>query len=199
MLIKCLKIIKPTAVLITETNVPQKENLSYLIDANEDKDCATIFAYPVRNPEEYGVVEFDKNGRALSIEEKPNNPKSRYAVTGLYFYDNSIVRRAKEIGFSPRGELEITSINQSYLHDDLLNVRTMGRGIAWLDTGTFDSLHEASSYIRTLEYRQGLKVGCPEEVSWRKGWINDKQLANLANSMLKSGYGEYLLKILEKP
>lgn len=158
---------------------------------------ATVFAYPVRDPERYGVVEFAADGRVLSLEEKPSKPKSRYAVTGLYFYDSSVVERARRVQPSPRGELEITDLNRQYLEEGLLQVELMGRGMAWLDTGTCDSLHEAGSYIRTLEHRQGLKVGCPEEVAWRLGWISADQLAALAAPLRKSGYGDYLLQLLE--
>jgi glucose-1-phosphate thymidylyltransferase len=160
---------------------------------------ATVFAYPVRDPERYGVVGFDDAGRVTSLEEKPAKPKSRYAVTGLYFYDHTVVERARQVVPSERGELEITDLNRQYLHDGLLRVELMGRGMAWLDTGTCDSLQEASSYIRTLEHRQGLKVGCPEEVAWRQGWISDGQLEALATPLSKSGYGHYLLQLLETP
>jgi glucose-1-phosphate thymidylyltransferase len=158
---------------------------------------ATVFAYGVRDPERYGVVEFDGEGKVLSLEEKPAKPKSRYAVTGLYFYDSSVVERAKRVQPSARGELEITDLNRQYLDEGLLQVELMGRGMAWLDTGTCDSLHEAGSYIRTLEHRQGLKVGCPEEVAWRMGWIAGSELEALAAPLRKSGYGDYLLQLLE--
>jgi len=160
---------------------------------------ATVFAYPVRDPERYGVVEFAPDGQVLSIEEKPTTPRSRYAVTGLYFYDASVVERAHQVRPSPRGELEITDLNRLYLEDGQLRVELMGRGMAWLDTGTPDSLHEAASYIRTLEHRQGLKVGCPEEVAWRMGWIDASSLEALAAPLRKSGYGTYLLQLLETP
>ena len=160
---------------------------------------ATVFAYPVRDPERYGVVEFAPDGQVLSIEEKPTTPRSRYAVTGLYFYDASVVERAHQVRPSPRGELEITDLNRLYLDDGQLRVELMGRGMAWLDTGTPDSLHEAASYIRTLEHRQGLKVGCPEEVAWRMGWIDAASLEQLAGPLRKSGYGTYLLQLLEGP
>jgi glucose-1-phosphate thymidylyltransferase len=160
---------------------------------------ATVFAYPVRDPERYGVVEFAPDGQVLSIEEKPTSPRSRYAVTGLYFYDASVVERAHQVRPSPRGELEITDLNRLYLDDGQLRVELMGRGMAWLDTGTPDSLHEAASYIRTLEHRQGLKVGCPEEVAWRMGWIDAIAMERLAGPLRKSGYGNYLLQLLESP
>ena len=160
--------------------------------ADAQEKGGTVFAYPVKNPESYGVVEFDEKGRAINIEEKPNSPRSTYAITGLYFYDNTIVKRAKHILPSDRGELEITSVNQSYLQEELLQVQIIGRGTAWLDTGTFESLHEAGSYIKTLENRQGLKVGCPEEVAWRNKWITSNDLVKLAQKFVKSGYGDYL-------
>ena len=158
----------------------------------------TIFAYSVRDPRRYGVVDFDANGKALSIEEKPKIPSSTYAVTGLYFYDNSIMEKAIKVVPSERGELEITSINKMYLDEGNLNVQILGRGTAWLDTGTFDSLHEAGAYIKTLEHRQDVKIGCPEEIAWRQGWINDKNLEELAQDLLKSGYGDYLLNIMKQ-
>ena len=158
---------------------------------------ATIFAYPVRDPERYGVVEFDNSWKAISIEEKPVIPKSKYAVTGLYFYDNQVVDIAKGIRPSTRGELEITDLNMVYLNRGELDVQVMGRGQAWLDTGTHDSLLEASQFIQTLEKRQGLKVACPEEIAWRNKWISDAQFEALAKPLAKSGYGKYMLDLLQ--
>ena len=159
---------------------------------------ASIFAYSVRDPQRYGVVEFDSKGKAYNIEEKPINPKSKFAITGLYFYDNSVVEKAKKIKPSDRGELEITDLNKMYMKEGKLNVEKMNRGMTWLDTGTTDSLHEASSYIRTLERRQGLKIGCPEEVAWRMNFIDDDQLYSLSIDLKKSGYGKYLQNILNE-
>jgi len=185
------------AALVLGDNLFHGNDLSLQLQAaNSDQAGATVFAYPVRDPERYGVVEFDGQGQVLSLEEKPKKPRSRFAVTGLYFYDSSVVERARQVQPSARGELEITDLNRSYLQDGLLRVELMGRGMAWLDTGTPDSLHEASAYIRTLEHRQGMKVGCPEEVAFRMGWISAAQLEQLAQPLRKSGYGDYLLNLL---
>jgi len=185
------------AALVLGDNLFHGNDLSLQLQAaNSDQAGATVFAYPVRDPERYGVVEFDSDGKVLSLAEKPINPRSRFAITGLYFYDASVVERARQVQPSARGELEITDLNRSYLQDGLLRVELMGRGMAWLDTGTPDSLHEASAYIRTLEHRQGMKVGSPEEVAYRMGWISAAQLEQLAQPLRKSGYGEYLLNLL---
>jgi glucose-1-phosphate thymidylyltransferase len=188
------------AALVLGDNLFHGHELSLQLQSiNNNAEGATVFAYPVRDPERYGVVEFDNEGRVLSLEEKPTKPLSRFAVTGLYFYDSSVVERARQVQPSARGELEITDLNRSYLEAGLLRVKLMGRGMAWLDTGTPDSLHEAAAYIRTLEHRQGLKVGCPEEVAYRMGWIDAVQLEQLAQPLRKSGYGNYLLQVLEEP
>ena len=170
---------------------------SNLANAAQQAKGATVFAYQVKDPQRFGVVEFDANGNAISLEEKPNKPKSRYAVTGLYFYDDKVVSYAHQIKPSPRGELEITDINNLYLQSGELRVEKMGRGTAWLDTGTHDSLLEASQFVQTIEHRQGMKMASPEEVSWRQHWIDDAQLRQLAAPLKKSGYGEYLLDLLE--
>ena len=166
--------------------------------AAEQDAGATVFAYPVTDPERYGVVEFDSQGRAVSIEEKPPQPKSRYAVTGLYFYDPRVVEVARSLRPSPRGELEITDVNRQYLEWGALAVVTMGRGYAWLDTGTHESLVEASTFVQTVEKRQGLKIACPEEIAYRMGYIDATQLETLAGPLAKSGYGQYLLQVLRE-
>jgi len=169
-----------------------------LVNAMKRESGATVFAYHVHDPEHYGVAEFDKSNKVLSLEEKPKNPKSNYAVTGLYFYDKDVVAMAKSLKPSLRGELEITDLNRLYLEKQKLNVEIMGRGYAWLDTGTHDSLLEASQFIATLENRQGLKVACPEEISYRRGWINASQLEMLAAPLSKNGYGRYLQRVLNE-
>ena len=165
--------------------------------ASENKEGATVFAYHVNDPERYGVVDFDAEGRATNLEEKPSHPASNYAVTGLYFYDKQVVDIAKNIKPSPRGELEITDVNKVYLAKQELHVEVMGRGYAWLDTGTHDSMLEASLYISTIERRQGLKIACPEEIAYRSGWISESQLVKLAQPLIKGGYGQYLLNVLK--
>jgi glucose-1-phosphate thymidylyltransferase len=169
-----------------------------LSNAMQRESGATVFAYHVQDPERYGVAEFDKTNKVLSLEEKPKNPKSNYAVTGLYFYDKDVVAMAKSLKPSARGELEITDLNRLYLEKEKLNVEIMGRGYAWLDTGTHDSLLEASQFIATLENRQGLKVSCPEEISYRRGWINASQLEKLAAPLSKNAYGQYLQRVLKE-
>ncbi|MFM1798015.1 MAG: glucose-phosphate thymidylyltransferase [Cyanobacteriota bacterium] len=188
----------PAALVLGDNLFHGHDLIPQLSGSNHRVAGATVFAYPVSDPERYGVVSFDTSGRVTSLEEKPSHPRSRYAVTGLYFYDHTVVERARQVVPSDRGELEITDLNRMYLEDGLLQVELMGRGMAWLDTGTCDSLHEAASYIRTLEHRQGLKVGCPEEVAWRQGWIDSDQLERLALPLRKSGYGDYLLLLLRE-
>ena len=169
-----------------------------LNDANKDKDCATVFAYPVSDPKRYGIIYFDENtNKVIDIVEKPKNPKSNYAMTGLYFYDNKVINYAKRLKPSDRNELEITDINKMYLLEKKLKVKVLGRGMAWLDTGTFESLQEAGTFIRTLERRQGLKIGSPEETAWKSGFISNKRLKDLASEISKSTYGDYLLNLLK--
>ena len=170
-----------------------------LVDMSQINNGAKVLAYPVKDPERYGVVEFKSNGEVVDIVEKPSKPKSNYAITGLYFYDSTVVEKAKQVKPSIRGELEITDLNKLYLNDNLLSVELMSRGMAWLDTGTFDSLYEASGYIRTLEMRQGFKVSCPEEVAFRKGWIDSKKLKINAKKYKANFYGNYLNEIAEDP
>jgi len=178
--------------LVLGDNIFYGSGFGDLLRESAGQEGAVIFAYPVSDPERYGVVEFDDNFNAISIEEKPDHPKSNYAVPGLYFYNNEVVEIAKNIQPSPRGEYEITTINDIYLQNKKLKVAVLDRGFAWLDTGTFDSLSDASEYVRVIEKRQGLKIGCPEEVAYRMGFINKEQLTILAEKMIKSGYGEYL-------
>jgi glucose-1-phosphate thymidylyltransferase len=187
------------SVLVLGDNIFYGHELADRLQAADaQRSGASVFAYPVADPERYGVVEFDAAGRAISIEEKPRQPRSRYAVTGLYFYDEQVVEIAATMRPSARGELEITDVNRVYLERGQLTVHTMGRGDAWLDTGTHDSLIEASQFIQTLEKRQGLRICCPEEIAWRNGWIDSAQLERLAAPLAKSGYGEYLLRLVHE-
>ncbi len=187
------------SALVLGDNIFYGHDFGNDLKAAVEQECgATVFAYPVHDPERYGVVEFDKQGRAVSLEEKPTQPKSRYAVTGLYFYDRQVVDIAKSIKPSHRGELEITDVNKRYLEQHQLNVVTMGRGHAWLDTGTHESLLEASLFIETIEKRQGLKVCAPEEIAYRMGYIDAEQVRKLAAPLAKTGYGQYLLRMLEE-
>ena len=188
----------PSALVLGDNIFYGHDFAGLLESANTQTVGATVFAYAVQDPERYGVVEFDAQGHAVSLEEKPMHPKSRYAVTGLYFYDSQVVELAKRVKPSARGELEITDLNRMYLDQGTLDVQTMGRGYAWLDTGTHESMLEASQFIYTIENRQGLKVAAPEEIVWRHGWIDDAQLMALAKPLAKSGYGKYLLRLLEQ-
>ena len=185
----------PVALVLGD-NIFYGPGLGTQLATYEQKDGATVFAYQVADPRAYGVVEFDENFNALSIEEKPESPKSDYAIPGLYFYDSKVVEYARQIKPSPRGELEITDLNRVYLEQGKLKVEVLPRGTAWLDTGTFDSLADATNFIRTVQSRQGLSVGCPEEIAWRHGWLSDEQLRDIATPLVKSGYGSYLLGLL---
>ena len=186
---------KDAVALVLGDNIFYGSRFSHLLQQSANPDGAVIFAYPVSDPERYGVVEFDRDKTAISIEEKPKNPKSNYAVPGLYFYDNSVVDIAKNIQPSPRGEYEITDVNRKYLEGKKLKVAVLDRGFAWLDTGTFESLHDASEFVRVIEKRQGFKIGCLEEIAYRMHFINKEQLMELAKKFEKSGYGEYLRNI----
>ena len=186
-----------SVALVLGDNIFHGTGLGSSLRQHTEIDGALIFAYQVSNPTSYGVVEFDDDFRALSIEEKPADPKSKYAVPGLYFYDNTVVEIAKSIEPSARGELEISTVNERYLESGRLQVQVLDRGVAWLDTGTFESMMQASEYVRVIEDRQGFKVGCIEEIAWRAGWIDDEQLRELASPLLKSGYGGYLKHLLE--
>ncbi|MFW5659682.1 MAG: glucose-1-phosphate thymidylyltransferase RfbA, partial [Bacteroidota bacterium] len=185
------------ASLILGDNIFYGEGLSKTLQSCMDPEGGIVFAYHVHDPERYGVVEFDKDGRVLTIEEKPEQPKSSFAVPGAYFYDNEVIHIARNLKPSARGELEITDINKAYLEQGKLEVRVLNRGTAWLDTGTHRSLAEAGEFVRIIEERQGLKIGCIEEIAWRMGWIDDARLEEIATPLVKSGYGEYLLKLLK--
>lgn len=186
-----------SAALVLGDNIFYGPGLGTQLRKYNNVDGAAVFGYRVANPTAYGVVEFDENFKAISIEEKPESPKSDYAIPGLYFYDNNVVEYAKAIKPSPRGELEITDLNRVYLEQGKLRVEVLPRGTAWLDTGTFDSLADATSFIRTVQARQGLSIGSPEEIGWRMGWIDDARLEELAQPLVKSGYGAYLLSLLK--
>ena len=184
--------------LVLGDNIFHGTGLGSALRNNREIDGAVIFAYQVSNPTAYGVVEFDADNRAISIEEKPAAPKSNFAVPGLYFYDNTVVEIAKTIQPSARGELEISTVNERYLEQGKLSVQVLDRGTAWLDTGTFESMMQASEYVRVIEDRQGFKIGCIEEIAWRAGWIDDEQLGNLADPLVKSGYGAYLRRLITR-
>jgi glucose-1-phosphate thymidylyltransferase len=193
------KIGKDSCALILGDNIFYGYNFSHVLeDAAKQTKGATIFGYYVSDPERYGVVEFDQKGQVISLEEKPKTPKSNYAVTGLYFYDSTVVEKAKQVKPSARGELEITDLNRLYLQEKTLNVKLLGRGMAWLDTGTHQSLLNASNFVESIEERQGLKIACLEEIAYRKGYISKDELAALAQPLSKNGYGQYLLKILSE-
>lgn len=188
-----------SSVVILGDNLFHGQNfIKQLEQTMDDNNGATVMVYPVSDPQNYGIIEFDEDYNIKSLYEKPKLFKSQYAITGLYFYDESVLDKAHKIRPSNRGELEITDLNKLYLIENKLKAKIFSRGFAWLDTGSVDSLHDASSYVRTLESRQGLKIGCPEEIAWRKGWIDDRQLESLAVNLLESGYGEYLLKLLNR-
>ena len=187
---------RDSCALVLGDNIFYGDGLGTQLKEILNVNGAYIFAYKVKDPERYGVVEFDSSGKAIGLEEKPKNPRSPYAVTGVYFYDNQVVDIAKNVKTSARGELEITSVNSEYLRRKELVVSVLPEGTAWLDSGTFSSLHDASSYVRIVEERQGIKVGCPEEIAWRNGWINDQQLLTSADELAKSGYGTYLKGLL---
>ena len=190
---------KDRVCLVLGDNIFYGNGLSELLrNAVKHEDGATVFGYYVNDPERYGVVEFDKDNRVVSIEEKPEKPKSNFAVVGLYFYDNEVVEIAKNLKPSPRGEIEITDVNKEYLRRGKLKVQNMGRGYAWLDTGTHDSMHEASTFVKIIEDRKGLKISCIEEIAYQMGFIDEKQLRKLAEPLMKSGYGKYLIDIIEK-
>ena len=184
------------ALILGDNLLHGNELVTYLQNAKSNKTGATIFAYRVNDPHRYGIIEFNKKNEVISIEEKPNNPKSSYAVIGLYFFDNSVVDKASKLVYSSRGELEITWLNELYLKERILNAQKIGRGVAWFDTGTTDSLYEASGYIKTLQNRQGLMIGSPEEIAWRNSWISDKDLLDNSERYKESAYGKYLEKLL---